>query len=396
LTQQREACDRTHMRIAIVHDWLDTWGGAENVLAILLDLYPSADLYAVVDFLSEADRGRLGDRKIRTSFIQHLPFARNHFRKYLPWMPRAVERFDLAGYDLIISSSHAVAKGAVTGPNQLHICLCYSPARYAWEHEAQYLADAGLDQWPLSALARRSMRRFREWDFLAAKRVDRFVAISAYIARRIERCYGRSAEIIYPPVDVARYSSACVERSPFYLTLSRLVPYKRVDLIVAAFADMPERELIVAGDGPDLRALAATAPANVRLLGRVTDAERDRLLASARAFVFAAEEDFGIAPLEAQACGTPVIALCRGGSVETLRGLDQREPTAVFFADQTSAAIRDAVIRFEHSADRIKASACRSNALRFDIATFRQRFGDCVSTAFDGFRAASAQGSMRC
>jgi glycosyltransferase involved in cell wall biosynthesis len=384
------------MRIAIVHDWLDTWGGAENVLAILLDLYPGADLYTIVDFLGEADRGRLGDRKIRTSFIQHLPFARNHFRKYLPWMPRAVESFDLTGYDLIISSSHAVAKGAVTGPNQLHICLCYSPARYAWEHEARYLAGAGLDRWPLSALARRSMRRFREWDFVAAERVDRFVAISAYIARRIERCYGRSAQVIYPPVDVARYSSASGERSTSYLTLSRLVPYKRVDLILAAFADMPERELIVAGDGPDMGALAAAAPANVRLLGHVTDAERDRLLASARAFVFAAEEDFGIAPLEAQACGTPVIAFCRGGAAETLRGLDQPEPTAVFFADQTPAAIRDAVIRFEQSADRIKASACRSNALRFDIATFRQRFGDYVSAAFDGFRAASGHGSARC
>jgi glycosyltransferase involved in cell wall biosynthesis len=384
------------MRIAIVHDWLDTWGGAENVLAILLDLYPGADLYAIVDFLGEADRGRLGDRKIRTSFIQHLPFARNHFRKYLPWMPRAVESFDLTGYDLIISSSHAVAKGAVTGPNQLHICLCYSPARYAWEHEARYLAGAGLDRWPLSALARRSMRRFREWDFVAAERVDHFVAISAYIARRIERCYGRSAQVIYPPVDVARYFSASGERSTSYLTLSRLVPYKRVDLILAAFADMPERELIVAGDGPDMGALAAAAPANVRLLGHVTDAERDRLLASARAFVFAAEEDFGIAPLEAQACGTPVIAFCRGGAAETLLGLDQPEPTAVFFADQTPAAIRDAVIRFEQSAGRIKASACRSNALRFDIATFRQRFGDYVSAAFDGFRAASGHGSARC
>lgn len=376
------------MRIAIVHDWLDTWGGGESVLAALLDLYPEADLYAVVDFLAEADRARLGARKIRTSFIQRLPFSRRHFRKYLPWMPRAVERFDLSAYDLVISSSHAVAKGARTGPNQLHICLCYSPARYAWEHERQYLSDAGLDRWPLSALARLTMRRFRAWDLLASKRVDRFIAISEYIARRIERCYGRAASVIYPPVDVSRYSTSTAERSPSYLTLSRLVPYKRVDLLIAAFADMPERELVVAGDGPDMRALAAAAPPNVRLLGRVTDAERDRLLGSARAFVFAAEEDFGIAPLEAQACGTPVIAFSRGGTAETLRGLDAPEPTAVFFAEQTSAAIRDAVIRFERSADLITASACRANAQRFDIPAFRQRFADFVFVAFDEFRTA--------
>ena len=384
------------MRIAIVHDWLDTWGGAENVLAALLDLYPDADLYAIVDFLTEENRARLGGRRICTSFIQHLPFARRHFRKYLPLMPRAVERFDLSGYDLIISSSHAAAKGAMTGPNQFHICLCYSPARYAWELEHQYLGDAGLNRWPVAGFARRAMRRFREWDLRASKRVDRFVTISAYVARRIERCYGRAAQVIYPPVDVVRYSVAAAERSPFYLTLSRLVPYKRVDLLVAAFAGMPERQLVVAGDGPNMRTLAAAAPANVRLVGRVTDAERDRLLATARAFVFAAEEDFGIAPLEAQACGTPVIAFCRGGAAETLRGLDAPAPTGVFFAEQTSAAIRDAVIRFEQSADRITASACRANAQRFDIAAFRQRFGDYVSTAFDEFRAARDRESAPC
>jgi glycosyltransferase involved in cell wall biosynthesis len=384
------------MQIAIVHDWLDTWAGAENVLAVLLDLYPDADLFSTVDYLTAEHRARLGGRTVTTSFIQRLPFARRHFRKYLPWMPRAIERFDLSGYDLIISNAHAVAKGIVAGRDQLHICLCYSPARYAWEHEQRYLADAGLDRWPLAGLARGSMRRFRAWDLLAAKRVDRFVAISEYIARRIERCYGRSAEVIYPPVDVARHAVAAAKRSSFYLTLSRLVPYKRVDLIVAAFAAMPERELVVAGDGPDMRALVAAAPANVRLLGHVTDAERDELMASARAFVFAAEEDFGIAPLEAQACGTPVIAFDRGGSAETLHGLEHPEPTAVFFGQQTSAAIRDAVIQFEHSSDRITPGACRANAMRFDIAAFRKRFGEFVAQAFADFRIERGKGRAQC
>ena len=384
------------MRIAIVHDWLDTWGGAENVLAVLLDLYPGADLYAIVDFLSPQDRARLGERKIRTSFIQRLPFASRHFRKYLPLMPCAVERFDLSGYELIISSSHAVAKGAMKGPDQLHICLCYSPARYAWAFEQEYLGDAGLDRWPLSRAARLAMRRFRDWDYGAGKRVDRFVAISAYIARRIEHCYGRSADVIYPPVDVFRHVVTDAPRSPFYLTLSRLVPYKRVDLLVAAFAGMPERQLVVAGDGPDMRTLAAAAPANVRLLGRVTDPERDRLLATARAFVFAAEEDFGIAPLEAQACGTPVIAFFRGGAAETVSGLDSAAPTGVFFAEQTAASIRDAVILFERSADRITAAACRANAQRFAVAAFRQQFSEYVSATLDEFHAARERAPGPC
>lgn len=384
------------MRIAIVHDWLDTWGGAENVLAVLLELYPAADLFAIVNFLGDEDRARLGDREIRTSFIQHLPLARRHFRKYLPLMPRAVERFDLSAYDLVISSSHAAAKGAITSAHQLHVCLCYSPARYAWEVEQQYLADAGLDRWPTAGIARRALRRFREWDVRAASRVDRFVAISRFIASRIERCYGRSAEVIYPPVDVARYALTTEQRSPFYLTLSRLVPYKRVDLLLAAFATMPERQLIVAGDGPDLHALAKIAPGNVRVVGRVDDAERDRLLATARAFVFAAEEDFGIAPLEAQACGTPVIALGRGGAVETVRGLDATVPTGVLFDQQTSAAIRDAVISFERSSERITADACRANAQRFDVSVFRQRFGDFIAIAFEEFLAARATRASTC
>jgi glycosyltransferase involved in cell wall biosynthesis len=384
------------MRIAIVHDWLDTWGGGENVLAVLLDIYPTADLYAIVDFLADEDRARLGGRETHTSFIQRLPFARNHFRKYLPLMPRAVERFDMSGYDLIISSSHAVAKGVITGADQLHVCLCYSPARYAWEHEKRYLEGSGLDRWPLSGLARRAMRRFREWDFRAARHVDRFVAISTYIARRIERCYGRVADVIYPPVDTSLLALADAERSAFYLTVSRLVPYKRVDLIVAAFAHMPARELVVAGDGPDMRALAAAAPANVRFVGRVSDAERDRLMSSTRAFVFAAEEDFGIAPLEAQACGTPVIAFSGGGSAETLRGLDNSQPTAVLFAEQSSAALRDAVTLFERSGDRITPAACRANAQRFDTAVFRRRFGDYVSDAFAEFRAARDRRPASC
>lgn len=375
------------MRIALIHDWLDTWGGGEKVLAALLELYPDAELYALVDFLTDANRLKLGGRPVRTSFIELLPFARRHFRKYFALMPRAVESFDLSAYELVISSSHSVAKGVRTSPAQLHICLCYSPARYAWDLQPQYLAQTGLDRGPLGWLARRQLARFRNWDLRTSARVDRFVAISAYIAQRIRNCYGREADVIYPPVDLPADDSESAPRESFYLTVSRLVPYKRIDLLLQAFAAMPERQLIVAGDGPEMKKLARMKPPNVRLLGGIDDARRDALLRGARAFVFAADEDFGIAPLEAQAHGTPVIAYGRGGSAETIRGLDSAEPTGVLFAEQTVPSIAEAVSQFEASAHRISAAACRANAGRFSRQMFDRRFSAYVADALAQHRA---------
>ncbi|HEX3136028.1 MAG TPA: glycosyltransferase [Casimicrobiaceae bacterium] len=375
------------MRIALIHDWLDTWGGGENVLAALLALYPEADLFALVDFLSEANRAKLGHRPIRTSFIQRLPFARRHFRKYFALMPHAVEQFDLSPYELVISSSHSVAKGVRTGPGQLHICLCYSPARYAWDLQPQYLAQTGLDRGVLGWLARLQLARFRRWDVRASARVDRFVAISEYIAQRIRNCYRRDADVIYPPVDVPAVKVDGSPRESFYLTVSRLVPYKRIDLLVQAFSALPGRQLVVAGDGPEMKKLARLAGPNVRLLGVVDDAHRDRLLRTAKAFVFAADEDFGIAPLEAQAQGTPVIAFGRGASAETIRGLDAAAPTGVLFAEQTIASIGAAVAQFEASAQRITAAACRANAERFSRQTFNRRFSAYVTDALAQHRS---------
>jgi glycosyltransferase involved in cell wall biosynthesis len=378
------------MRIALVHDWLHTWGGGENVLAALLALYPEAELFTLVDFLSDTHRARLGQRPIRTSFIQRLPFARRHFRKYFALMPHAVEQFDLSPYELVISSSHSVAKGVRTGPGQLHICLCYSPARYAWDLQPQYLAQTGLDRGVLGWLARLQLARFRRWDLRTSARVDRFVAISEYIAQRIRNCYRRDADVIYPPVDIPAVKGNDGPRESFYLTVSRLVPYKRIDLVVKAFSAMPERQLVVAGDGPEMKKLARLAGPNVNLLGSVDDARRDQLLSSAKAFVFAAEEDFGIAPLEAQALGTPVIAFGRGGSAETIRGLDAAAPTGVLFAEQTVASIKAAVAQFEASAPRITAAACRANAERFSRQTFNERFPAYVADALTQHRARSA------
>ena len=308
-------------RIAIVHDWLDTWGGAELALAEMLELYPGADLFTLVDFMAPADRARLGNRAIRTSYIQHLPFARRAFRRYLPLFPHAIEHFDVSGYDLVISSSHAVAKGVRTTRAQLHVCYCYTPMRYAWDLQEDYLRQVGLDRGLKGWAVRQLLARLRAWDRASAARVDHFVAISHTIAERIRRCYGRESAVVFPPV-AERAQSDVADRGPTYVTVSRLVPYKRVDVIAAAFRLLPDRELVVIGDGPELARVTAAAGPNVRLLGRLADQERDRWLATARAFIFVADEDFGIAPLEAQACGAPVIALDRGGAAETIRGLD--------------------------------------------------------------------------
>jgi glycosyltransferase involved in cell wall biosynthesis len=360
------------VNVAIVHDWLDTWRGGETVLAEILRIYPDAELFALVDFLPQADRGALNGKRATTSFLQRIPFARIGFRMLLPLFPRAIESIDVSAYDLVISSSHAVAKGVRTRPGQVHICYCYTPMRYAWDLRDQYLSQTGLDHGLRGFIAKRMLSRLRAWDRAASARVDHFVAISNYIAERIRRSYGRDSSVIYPPVTVEAVESA--PRGSCYVTVSQLVPYKRIDLIVEAFRLLPERELVVIGEGPERARIAAIAPRNVRMLGRLPDPERNRWLASARAFVFAAEEDFGIAPLEAQALGTPVIAYAGGGVCETIAGLETLAPTGVFFAEQSAESIADGVRRFEENESRIRPEACRESARRFGADRFRRDF----------------------
>jgi glycosyltransferase involved in cell wall biosynthesis len=318
------------MRIAIVHDWLTTYAGAERVLEQMLICFPDADLFSLVDFLPPGQRDFIQNKRVTTSFIQRMPWARSKYRSYLPLMPLAIEQFDLSSYDLVISSSHAVAKGVITGPDQLHICMCYSPIRYAWDLQHQYLRESGLDRGMKGWLARCVLHRTRMWDQRTANGVDEFIAISNFIARRIRKAYRRDSTVIYPPVDVESFSLR-QDKEDFYLTASRLVPYKRVDLIVEAFSRMPEKKLVVIGAGPEFSRIKASAGHNVDFLGyQPGEVLRDHMQ-RARAFVFAAEEDFGIAPLEAQACGTPVIAYGKGGALETIRGEESVEPTGVFF-----------------------------------------------------------------
>ena len=380
------------MKVAVVHDWLDTWRGGERVLAEILRIYPAADLHALVDFLPDSDRVRLGGRRASTSFLQRMPFARSSFRLWLPLFPRAIEALDVGRYDLVISSSHAVAKGVRTHARQLHVCYCYTPMRYAWDLREQYLRETRLDRGVRGAAVDAMLARLRAWDRATSERVDAFVAISEHIAARIRRCYGRDSTVIYPPVTAPAAPER--RREDVYVTVSHLVPYKRVDLLVEAFRRMPSRTLVVIGAGPLRARLAETAPPNVRLLGSVADAERDAWLARARAFVFAAEEDFGIAPLEAQACGTPVIAYAGGAARETIRDLDDAAPTGVLFGEQSAEAIVAAIDRFERNEATIAADACRDNARRFSAERFRRELAAFVSERLVQHERMRAQGLL--
>jgi len=379
------------MKVAFVHDWLTVYAGAERVLEQMLQVFPEADLFSTVDFLPPGQRAFIRNKPVRTSFIQKLPLAEKKYRQYLPLMPLAVEQFDLSGYDLVISSSHAVAKGVLTGPDQLHLCMCYSPIRYAWDLQHQYLKESGLDTGIKGWLAKWMLHKMRIWDYRTAHGVDEFIAISHFIARRIRKVYGRESTVIYPPVDVAGFSLQ-PDKEDFYLTASRMVPYKKIDLIVEAFTQMPGKKLVVIGDGPDFQKIKSVAGKNVELLGYQPFTTLKDYMQRARAFVFAAEEDFGIAPLEAQACGTPVIAFGKGGALETIRGLEAENPTGVFFARQEPQSLQRAVSQFEAAAAVLTPANCRENALRFSPERFSAEFRNFVEERMENFRAQTRAG----
>ncbi len=366
------------MKIAIVHDWLVTYRGGERVVAEIIDMYPDADVFSVVDFMPDKDRGMLRGKSPNTTFIQRMPLARRYYRSYLPLMTLAIEQLDLTDYDLVISSSSAVAKGVITGPNQLHVSYVHSPIRYAWDLQHVYLREAGLNRGVRGLYARALLHYIRLWDQRTAPGVDHFVANSRFIAARIWKTYRRAAEVIYPPVDTDTFTLGEGRRGDFYLTASSLVPYKRVPMIAEAFAGMPDKTLLVVGDGPDMAALKRVAAPNVQILGYQSHDALLQLFRSARAFVFAAEEDFGIMPVEAQACGLPVIAYAKGGSLETIKGLDQEQPSGVFFPEQSVASLTQAVHEFEVNNHRFEPDAIRANALRFSADQFRQRFRHAI------------------
>ena len=374
-------------KIALTADWLVSYAGAERVIKELIDLYPNLDLFSVVDFLSDESRTHFQGKRATTTFIQRLPKAETSYQKYLPLMPVAIEQLDVSAYDIVLSSSHAVAKGVLTGPDQMHISYVHSPIRYAWDLQHQYLREAKLDKGLKGIIAKYLLHKIRLWDYRTANGVNHFIANSHFIARRIKKVYGRNADVIYPPVDVRRFILN-ENKEDYYVTASRLVPYKRIDLIVDAFAAMPNKKLIVIGDGSEMSKIKSKATTNVEILGfKPNEIMRD-YMKNAKAFVFAAEEDFGITPVEAQACGTPVIAFGKGGSLETIRPYGVNKPTGVFFAEQTVPSLIDAINLFENIFDKITPENCRENALRFSVDIFKDTFSKYIDEKWSEFNVA--------
>jgi glycosyltransferase involved in cell wall biosynthesis len=363
-------------RVAVVHDWLTIPGGSEDVVLELLELFPQAELFTSV-YDPRPWPPQITERPVHASFLNRIPTATRNYPKLLPLMNRAFESFDLRGFDLVMSSSHANAKNVHTPQGTLHVCYCHTPMRYAWEPE--FLAGEEIGR-ATRLLLPPLLGQLRRKDLAGAARPDVFVANSAYVAARIRRFYGREAHVVHAPVDVEHYLA--LERRPqagpdgegFYLVFGRVVPYKRVDVAVAGAA-LAGRDVKIAGAGRALDAVRAAAGPNAELLGRVSDARRDELLAGARALLFPGEEDFGIVPVEAQAAGLPVIAYGVGGACETVRD----GVTGVLFGEQTAAGLAAAIARFE--ALRIDPQAPRENARRFGRARFRAEMAAVIARA---------------
>ncbi len=357
------------MRVAYVHDWLITRSGAERVLEEMLKTVAGSRIFTLFYRPEQFRDSPISKVPVEESFLAKLPGAYGYYRTLLPLMPVAIESFDLSGYDLIISSSHAVAKGVLPHPGQVHISYVHTPMRYAWDLTHQYMAGiGGLKR----AIARLVLNYVRLWDYASAQRVDVFVANSRTVAARIRRYYGREARVIYPPVDVHRFRlSDSVE--DYFVVVSRLVPYKKVDVIVEAFNDLGLR-LLVIGEGPEMKRIKRIARRNVEILGRVGDGELVEILSKARAFVFAAYEDFGISPVEAMASGVPVIAYGRGGLTESV----EDGKSGIFFMEQTPEAVSEAVRRFLRMEDRFVREEIRERAMRFSPERFRREFAGVV------------------
>jgi glycosyltransferase involved in cell wall biosynthesis len=351
-------------RIALVHDWVTSFGGAERCLIELHRLFPTAPVYTLVHDKRNTPP-ELQDAHIIPSRLQRMPGAVTDYQKFLALMPYAIEQFDLRGYDLIISSSHAVAKGVLTHPGQQHLCYCYTPMRYVWDLYQTYLGHTRMSPWTARAF-RWTAHYLRQWDYSSAQRVGKFIAISETVRRRIKHIYGREAPVVFPPVDTEFFAPADGGVRDYYLVVSRFVPYKRVDLVIEAFNHRDEK-LLVVGDGPLGSRLRKQAKRDIEFLGQVTDAELRALYQNCRALVFPSEEDFGLTPVECMACGRPVVALGYGGAAETV--LDGA--TGVHFAEQSALALDEAVDR-ERKLE-LTAQACRERALQFDQQVFRAK-----------------------
>lgn len=370
------------MKVAIVQEWLVTVGGSDKVVKAILDVFPDADIYTLVAKKEVCDELGIPWKKVHTSFIQKMPLGTKKHRAYLPLFPFAIEQFDLRGYDVVISSSHCVAKGVLTKADQLHICYCHSPIRYCWDMYNEYLEESHLDKGFKSWLVRLMLHPIRQFDAISGSRVDYYISNSDYVGQRIRKTYRRKATTIHPNIDISNFE-LCNDKQEYYLASSRLVAYKKIDTIIEAFNQMPDKKLVVIGGGPNLEAYRKLANANVTVMGyQPFDVLKDKMQ-HAKAFVFAADEDFGMIPIEAQSCGTPVIAYGHGGSLETVNG----GKTGLFFNEQTPEAIVEAVNRFEAMGSQPFAPAdCRQWAEGFSEERFKREIKEFVEKKYEEFK----------
>ena len=364
----------------LVHDWLPTVAGGERVLAEMARMFDNGAIYTLFDFLTEQERADISNMlPVHTSKLNNLPGVQKYYRYLLLQCTRSIEKFDVTSHDVVVSSSAALAKGVLTSPEQAHIAYIHSPARYAWDLTFEYINGIdGLAAILKRHLAHAMMHRFRMWDIRTVPQVDQYVANSEFIRSRIWKTYRRDAQVIYPPVDTTAFQIGEGDREDYYFTASRMVPYKQVPLIASAFAQRPKLKLVIAGDGPEMAKVRANAGPNVEILGHISFDELRARMQKARAFIFAAKEDFGIVPVEAQACGCPVVALSSGGTRETVRDISMDKPTGVWFDAQTQEELLKAIDKVEVEYASITSQSCRENALYYRAERFQKELGACI------------------
>lgn len=372
------------MKVALVHDWLTGMRGGEKCLEILCHLYPKADLYTLVyvkNQLSDVIEGM----KINTSFIQRFPMASKYYRYYLPLFPTAIEQFNLKGYDLVISTSHCVAKGILSMPDSLHVSYCFTPMRYVWDMQVDYFKGmrSRVKKISIPFLS----NYLRMWDVTSSHRVDHFMTISRHVQRRINKFYGRGATVIYPPVDCDFYqpSGSNQQKREYYLMVTAFAPYKKVDIAIEAF-NRSGKPLLIVGDGQELKALKQTAKRNIEFLGWQSNEKVRDYYQECKAFIFPGEEDFGIAPVEAQSCGKPVIAYGRGGILESVIPFPQKNPTGIFYNQPTIESLVNAVDLFERNIDQFDSNEIRKNALRFHQNNFKEQIHSFIKEKYKIFQ----------